>query len=160
MKKVLALLTVVCVICIAGTALASVKSDDVKRPVPHRMERPMPPRGHEAPMSPRKAHRMSPKHRKGHPNFTPDMPQEIREKSAELAKLRVDLEEAMTRRPLNKEKALEVHAKMQKVRQEIEAWRFAKKLDRIEARQKGHEDLRHRIPPEPEPETETEESED
>ena len=78
--------------------------------------------------------------------FTPDMPKEIRAKAVELAKLRIDLEEAMTSRPLNKEKALEVHAKMQKVEQEIDAWRFAKKLEHIEAMQKQHE-LNRNVPP-------------
>ena len=87
------------------------------------------------------------------PTFTPDMPQEIRDKAAELAKLRIDLEEAMTSRPVNKEKALEVHAEMQKVKQEIETWRFTKRLERIEARQKKV------LPPAPEKAAETPENE-
>ena len=66
------------------------------------------------------------------PRFAPDMPKEIREKVAELEKLKIDLEEALTSNPINKAKALEVHAKMQKIENEIDAWRFAQKLERIE----------------------------
>lgn len=139
MKKVLAVVAVVCVMCVAGTALAQ---NDGKRHQPAGNERRMPPRmeqqipGRDAPNMPgREAHCG---HRFGHerPTFTPDMPKEIREKAAELAKLRVDLEEAMTSRPLNKQKALDVHAKIQALKQEIETWRFTKRLERIEARQK------------------------
>ncbi|MBQ7594527.1 MAG: hypothetical protein IJU48_09270 [Synergistaceae bacterium] len=66
------------------------------------------------------------------PRFAPDMPKEIREKVAELAKLKIDLEEALTSDPINKAKALEVHAKMQTIENEIDAWRFEKKLERME----------------------------
>ena len=81
-------------------------------------------------------------------NFTPDMPKEIREKAVELAKLRVDLEEAMSSNPLNKAKALDTYAKMQKVRQEIDAWRFAQKLERMEEFKKQVE-LNKKVPPAP-----------
>ena len=73
-------------------------------------------------------------------NFTPDMPKEIREKAAELAKLRVDLEEAMSSRPVNKEKALDTYAKMQKLEQEIKMWRFSQRLERIEEFKKQMEE--------------------
>ena len=86
--------------------------------------------------------------RRGMMNFTPDMPKEIREKAVELAKLRVDLEEAMTSRPINKAKALDTHAKMQKIKQEIDAWRFAQKLERIEEFEK-HRELNKKVPPAP-----------
>lgn len=81
-----------------------------------------------------------------HMNFTPDMPSEIREKAAELAKLRIDLEEAMSSKPVNKAKALDTFAKIQKVEQEIDAWRFAQKLERIEEFRK-HRELNKKIPP-------------
>ena len=81
-------------------------------------------------------------------NFTPDMPKEIREKAAELAKLRVDLEEAMSSEPINKAKALDTYAKMQKLEQEIKAWRFAQKLERIEEFKK-HRELKKKVPPAP-----------
>lgn len=137
MKKVLAV-TLALVICIAGAALAEQPGRNARHPAParaeQRMNRPEMP-GRDTPRAPRA---------KRSRTFTPDMPKEIREKSAELAKLRIDLEEAMTSRPLNKEKALEVHAKMQKVKQEIATWRFTQRLERIEARQKQG------LPPAPE----------
>ena len=82
------------------------------------------------------------------PMFTPDMPKEIREKATDLAKLKIDLEEAMSDNPLNKAKAIEVHAKIQKLEAEIEAWRFEKALDMIEEVRKQHE-LNKTIPPAP-----------
>ena len=81
-------------------------------------------------------------------NFYPDMPKEIREKAVELAKLRVDLEEAMSSRPVNKAKALETYAKMQKLEQEINTWRFAQRLERIEDFNKQRE-LNKKVPPAP-----------
>ena len=150
MKKVIAVVAVVCVMFAAGSALAQPK-DRRDRPqnVQQQMKRPQKnaqnfqergPRFQNASddfRGPRGDFRpgFDGRGRKG-PMFTPDMPKEIREKATELAKLRVDLEEAMTSRPLNKEKALDVHAKMQKVEQEVEAWRFAQKLERIEEMQK------------------------
>lgn len=77
--------------------------------------------------------------RMGGMNFTPDMPKEIREKAADLAKLRIDLEEALSSRPVNKAKALDVHAKMQKLQNEIDTWRFQKRLERIEEFQEKRE---------------------
>ena len=74
------------------------------------------------------------------------MPPEIREKAAELAKLRVDLEEALTSKPVNKAKALDVHAKMQKLENEIDTWRFEQKLEHMEDFRKQME-LNKKIPP-------------
>lgn len=147
MRKVLAVIAVLCVVFAAGTALAA--QTNGRPQLPPRMERPhMPPTCHET-----RAHRL------GHRTFTPDMPSEIREKAAELAKLKIDLEEAMTSRPLNKEKALDVHAKIQKVKQEIETWRFTKRLERIEARQKkGLPPAPENVNPAQEEETETPEN--
>ena len=82
------------------------------------------------------------------PMFAPDMPKEIRAKAVEIAKLRIDLEEAMSDNPVNKAKALEVHAKIQKLETEVEAWRFEKMLDRIEEVRKQHE-LNKKVPPAP-----------
>ena len=64
--------------------------------------------------------------------FSPDMPQEVRAKVVEAAKLRIDLEEVLSQKPLNREKALELNGKISKLKQEIRAWRFEQKLDRIE----------------------------
>ena len=155
MKKVLALALALAV-CIAGTSIAAPRKSPARQPAPAGMNQEMPPRMNQpaparmermnpdAQNTPRNEAPCPPKARRGSRMFTPDMPKEIREKSAELAKLRIDLEEAMTSRPINKEKALDVHAKMQKVKQEIETWRFTQRLERIEARQKKG------LPPAPE----------
>ena len=85
-------------------------------------------------------------------NFSPDMPKEIREKAVELAKLRVDLEEAMSSVPVNKGKALDTYAKMQKLEQEIKMWRFTQRLDRMEKFReefKKQRELNKEIPPAP-----------
>ena len=64
--------------------------------------------------------------------FSPDMPQDIRAKAVEAAKLRIDLEDVLSQKPLNREKALELKGQIVKLNQEIKAWRFEQKLDRIE----------------------------
>lgn len=97
-----------------------------------------------------------PRHHEGphegrHARFSPNMPQEIRAKVVELEKLKIDLDEALTSRPINKTKALEVHAKMLKVRNDISAWRFERKLERLEKMTKSE--------PLAEPESEKGESE-
>ena len=175
MKKVLAVVAVVCVVCVAGTALAQqhgrgnqsqqMNRQQVMRNAPERPQNVSDdfraPRRDFRPGQPGQPTRgeMRSPNQPGHEGmrcgfkgghrehiFTPDMPKEIRAKAVELAKLRIDLEEAMTSRPLNKEKALEVHAKMQTVKQEISTWRFTQKLERIEAMQKQHE-LNRNVPP-------------
>ncbi|MBQ6971446.1 MAG: hypothetical protein IJP86_03715 [Synergistaceae bacterium] len=164
MKKVLAAAVAVCVICLAGSALAYQGEQmrhqprgmqpqnfrsipDFRGPAPHNVSGDMRgPHGDFRPQFDGRQCRFDGR-RRG-PMFTPDMPQEIRAKATELAKLRVDLDEAMTARPLNKEKALEVFAKIQKAEQEIDAWRFAQRLERIEAWQKQNE-LNRTVPPAP-----------
>ena len=150
MKKVLAVISVVCVMCAASSAIASPSKNDRHRPMQPQVpgiEQRQDFRGPEGRFDGRPGSQFEARRAKG-PRFTPDMPQEIREKVAELAKLRVDLEEAMTSKPLNKAKALEVHAKILTVKNEIEAWRFAKKLERIEAMRKQHELNKNEVPPE------------
>ncbi len=172
MKKVLALALALAV-CIAGTSIAAPRNP-ARQPAPARMNQEMPPRMNQpaparmermnpdapnTPNMPRNEAPCPPKARRGSRIFTPDMPKEIREKAAELAKLRIDLEEAMTSRPINKEKALDVHAKMQKAKQEIETWRFTRRLERIEARQKkGLPPAPEDMSPSAEEETETPEN--
>ena len=165
MKKVIAAVAVVCVMFAAGSALAQPKDRRNQPQNVQQMNRPQRNapdfqergprfqnvsddfRGPRGDFKPGFDGRHCGFEGRGHrgPTFTPDMPKEIREKATELAKLRIDLEEAMTSNPLNKEKALEVHAKMQKVEQEIDAWRFAKRLERIEI-QKQRE-LNRTVPP-------------
>ena len=72
-------------------------------------------------------------------HVSPDMPDEIRAKVVEAAKLRIDLEDALSRNPLDRARAVELHGKIAKLDQEVAAWRFNKKLDRIEEARKRHE---------------------
>ncbi|MBR1672123.1 MAG: hypothetical protein IJ702_04285 [Fretibacterium sp.] len=64
--------------------------------------------------------------------FFPNMPQEIRSKAVEAAKLRIDLEDVLSQGPLNRGKAVELNGKISKLEQEIRDWRFDQKLGRIE----------------------------
>ena len=64
--------------------------------------------------------------------FAPDMPQEIRAKVVEAEKLHIDLENVLSQKPLNKDKAVELNGQISKLRQEVQAWRFEQKLNRIE----------------------------
>ena len=150
MKKVLAVISVVCVMCAASSAIASPSKNDRHRPMQPQVpgiEQRQDFRGPEGRFDGRPGSQFEAHRAKG-PRFTPDMPQEIREKVAELEKLRVDLEEAMTSKPLNKAKALEVHAMILAVKNEVEAWRFAKKLERIETMRKQRELNKNEVPPE------------
>ncbi len=159
MKKVLAIVLVVCVVCGAAAAFAQprkVQNVETREHRNQQLDRPngqpgefCQPDGKFEGRGPRNARGFEGRCRgpRGM-NFTPDMPKEIREKAAELAKLRVDLEEAMSSEPINKAKALDTYAKMQKLEQEIDAWRFAKKLERIEEFKK-HRELNKKVPPAP-----------
>ncbi len=145
MKKTLAAVLVLCVVLTAGAAF----SQEMRGPRNQQDFNGQPP-CFEGPNGRPGPHNDFPF--KGHCRrgkiFTPDMPKEIREKAAELAKLRVDLEEALSSNPVNKAKALETHAKMQKIKNELETWRFEKRLERIEELKKQKE-LNEKIPPAP-----------
>ena len=89
--------------------------------------------------------------------LTPDMPKEIRAKTVELAKLRIDLAAVLTEKPIDRDAAIDIFLKMQSVEDDIEAWKFSKKLDMIESFGEQHEhDAQHEhdhdMPPAPEPE--------
>ena len=73
-------------------------------------------------------------------------PEEIRTKMVDLAKLKIDMRDAISRNPVDRTKATELFGKMAVLRQDIAAWRFSRKLDQIEARQKQLE-LNRKIPP-------------
>ena len=133
MKKVIALVAVIAVVCVAGAAFAQGQQKPRIDPKPQAQ---FAPRDNFAPCScgkdgsrPGDFRRDDPH---GRPDFTPDMPKEIRAKAVELAKLRIDLEEALTSRPVNKMKALDVNAKILELEKQIEAWRFAQRLDAME----------------------------
>ncbi len=174
MKKVLAVVLTVCVVFAAGSALANQQRKVQTMPQQQkvfegpehmnqqRMNHPEAQKLHAPEMRsdfrPCNFEGREPNNRgfEGRrPMFAPDMPKEIREKVAELAKLRIDLEEALTDKPINKTKALEVHKKMQKLEQDLDDWKFEKKLERIEAMRKQYELQRKQkpVPPAPKPES-------
>lgn len=76
--------------------------------------------------------------------FDPEMPKEIRAIAVEVAKLRIDLDEALHANPMDKAKAFEIHDKIMKLEQDVERWKFVKRVDRIEAFRKQRELNRNR----------------
>ena len=183
MKKVLAVVAVIAVVCVAGTALAQPRAREEGRRVPTQM---MP--GQPQPMNPqfggegcrcgRDIDRRQGNGRmnfspngmpgdfggRGHKGkfgemmFAPDMPDEIKAKVVEAAKLRIDLKAALSQKPVDKAKALEVFTKIQKAEQDIETWKFSKYLENMEAFRTQLE-LNRKVPPArmPKPEEKPEE---
>ena len=80
--------------------------------------------------------------------FAPDMPEDVKAKVVEAKKLKIDLEAALSSRPVDKAKALEIFGQLKKAEQEVELWMFGKKIDRIEAFRKQQE-LNRNVPPAP-----------
>jgi DNA-directed RNA polymerase specialized sigma subunit len=62
-----------------------------------------------------------------------EIPQELREKLAEAKKTAIDLRTELARKPIDREKALELHRKHAALVQEFREWRFNKMLDSITA---------------------------
>jgi hypothetical protein len=83
--------------------------------------------------------------------FAPDMPEEIKAKVVEAAKLKIDLDAALSARPIDKAEALEIFAQIQKAEQEVDAWKFGKRIERIEEFRKQLE-INRNVPPAPKPE--------
>ena len=173
MKKVLAVIAVVTVVFAAGSALAQPKfrqNFDQRRgqqvvqdmPNPHVDQR----QGQQFAGDPRfndrgprfegKGNEMPCRGRQGMrggfgehmPMFAPDMPEEIRAIVVEVAKLKIDLHAEMSKKPIDKAKALEIFGKIQKAEQEVEVWKFGQRLERIEAFRKQME-LNRNVPPAP-----------
>ena len=158
MKKVLAVVAVVCVVCAAGAALAQPGANgrEGSRRLPPQAQQWQQPQNGQPQYGPRQQFAGEPRFegrgrkcggRRGM-MFTPDMPEEIKAKVVEAEKLKVDLEAAMSARPIDKAKAMEFFGQLQKAKQEIEAWKFSKKLDGIEAFRKQLE-LNRNVPPAP-----------
>ena len=152
MKKILAVVAVLCVVCVAGSAFAQQEGQPKKRLDQRMMPRfaqsmPAQQPGQFRPCrcgeargaefdgrGPRGAEfdGRGPREHRGL-QFAPDMPEEIKAKVVEAAKLHIDLDAALSAKPIDKAKALEVFGQLQKTEQEIEAWKFAKKIEMIEA---------------------------
>ena len=178
-KKVLAVSLVLCVMFAASSAIAQ-----PRRPMQHQMP-PMPPhemqygygygqqgygsRGmmHCQPQNFDRQERFGRRDfapefgpRGFHDRFSPDMPKEIRAIAVEVAKLKIDLDEALHANPMEKEKAFEIHDKIMKLEQDIERWKFVKRVDRIEAfRKQREENMKRKVdsskPEAPKPEQES-----
>ena len=81
----------------------------------------------------------------------PGMPPEIKAKAIELAKMRIDFEAAYSERPLDKAKLVKIFKDMSNLRQEIEIWRFEKRLNDFEERERQRELNRNFKPVPPAP---------
>ena len=196
MKKVLAVVAVIAVVCVAGAAFAQPKAREQGRRMPPQMMQAQPGQhidqrqGEQVVQNMPNPHvdqrnnpkfagesEYQPKGRgegKGRPEmpgdfggqgrkcgcgrgrgngrmmFAPDMPEEIKAKAVEAAKLRIDLDAALSAKPINKAKAMEIFSAIQKAEQEVKAWRFSKRIEQIEAFRKQME-LNRNVPPAPAP---------
>lgn len=159
MKKVLAAVLTICVVFSAGAALAQTRRQPNFPERPEFFNRPQCPCGKYSDgmrwqPSPYSNTRRPGNNHNNRMIFAPDMPQEIREKVVEVAKLRIDLDAALSEKPINKAKATEIHANIQELEKQIEAWKFEKRIEMIEATRTQH-DLNRRVkptPPAPQPE--------
>ena len=64
----------------------------------------------------------------------PEITQEIREKLAEVQKTAIDLRTELGKNPIDRDKALELHAKRCALMQEVSDWHFKQRLDALTAR--------------------------
>ena len=137
MKKLLAVIAVIVVVCVAGAAFAQTRGHDENRRMPHQIQQDF--SGEHGQRDQRRPEgfdgegcRFGRGHRPGRLNITPDMPEEIRAKAVEAAKLKIDLEAVMSAKPIDKAKAVEIFGKIQKAENEVETWKFSNMLDRME----------------------------
>ncbi len=158
MKKVLAVIAVVAVVCVAGAAFAQTRGHEQARRMPPQLQKEFSgERGHLDQRMPGQRFGRAEDcdgnrefcgrgHRSGRLGIAPDMPEEIRAKAVEAAKLRIDLEAVLSAKPLDKEKAMEVFSKIQQAENEVRMWRFSKRLERMEAFMTQRE-LNRNVPP-------------
>ena len=172
MKKVLAVIAVVAVVCAAGAALAQPRGRDDARRMPPQLQKEFTEQGHidqrqgqqftgdqnfagrgpagmnAAPFEGRGRGRCGMGRGRGHRGmmFAPDMPEEIRAKAVEAAKLRIDLEAVFSAKTLDKAKAMELFGKIQQAENEVRTWRFSERLERIEAF-RTQQELNRNVPP-------------
>ena len=151
MKKFVAVIAVVAVVCVAGAAFAQTRQtrgrNDARRMPPQLQKEFAGEQGH---LDQRMPEQRRPDqqnfgrpegfdgagcrfgHRGGRLGFTPDMPEEIRAKAVEAAKLRIDLEAVMSAKPLDKAKAVEIFGKIQQTENEVKMWKFENRLNMME----------------------------
>ncbi len=164
MKKVLAVVAVIAVVCVAGAALAQPRARDDARRMPPQLQKSF--TGEQGHIDQRQGQQFT-----GDPNFegrgrglcrmgngrgngrgygrlgvAPDMPEELRAKAVEAAKLRIDLEEVCSAKTIDKAKAMELFGKIQQAENEVRTWRFSKRLERMEAF-RTQQELNRNVPP-------------
>ena len=65
-----------------------------------------------------------------------EIPQEIKDKQTEMAKLSLEMRNEMGKKPIDRTKIDELYKKRVELRNELSAWRFQQRLDMIEKLQK------------------------
>lgn len=65
-----------------------------------------------------------------------EIPQEIKDKQAEMGKLSIDMRNEMGKKPIDRTKIEELYKKHLELRNELSGWRFQQKLNMIEKLQK------------------------
>ena len=72
----------------------------------------------------------------GIPGTSVEIPQEIRDKQVEMNKLRLDMRNEISRKPIDRSKIEALHRKHSDLRNELKNWRLKQQLDAIEKLQK------------------------
>lgn len=78
--------------------------------------------------------------------YASNMPEDIRAKANELAKLRIDLRDALSRSPIDRAAAIRLHDRAMQLEQEIETWFFGERMNRIEEFRRQQERNRSAAP--------------
>jgi len=65
-----------------------------------------------------------------------EIPQEIKDKQAEMGKLSIDMRNEMGKKPIDRSKIEELYKKRVELKNELSGWRFQQKLNMIEKLQK------------------------
>ena len=72
----------------------------------------------------------------GLPQASVEVPQEIRDKQADMKKLRIDMQNEISRKPIDRSKIEAIQKKHSELRNELSTWRLKQQLDAIEKLQK------------------------
>ena len=78
--------------------------------------------------------------------YASNMPEDIRAKANELAKLRIDLRDTLSRSPIDRAAATRLHDRAMQLEQEIETWFFGERMNRIEEFRRQQEQNRSAAP--------------
>ena len=78
--------------------------------------------------------------------YASNMPEDIRAKANELAKLRIDLRDALSRSPIDRAAATKLHDRAMQLEQEIKTWFFGERMNRIEELRRQQERNRSAAP--------------